>query len=313
MASHARLALLVLTCACAPGPRAAGATAAVAAAAPAARDLVEPRATDPPAEPPYDLGADRGRIEELARQELGPAVRAVVAQEAFVLIGAPGWDARALASSQALTVDAINAYFNHRFGKRPERAVAVYLFASAAPYNEYCERHLGGPCLSKYGSYHPDRRLIVMNAGLGLGTLTHELVHPIVESDFPGAPTWINEGIASLFEAPMLIGPGEITGGKNWRLPRLVGSLDAVRVEALFGMSDATFRDASEDLHYALARYLCQWLDERGWLFAFYQRWRDNVAADPTGARSFEAVTGLTPAKAQLAWASWVRRLAAPA
>jgi len=48
-----------------------------------------------------------------------------------------------------------------------------------------------------------------MNAGLGLGTLTHELIHPIVETDFPRAPTWINEGIASLFEAPMISGPAK--------------------------------------------------------------------------------------------------------
>lgn len=226
-----------------------------------------------------------------------------------MLIGAPGWDARALASSQQLTANAINAYFNHRFAKRPQRAVAVYLFASAAPYQAYCKEHMGGPCLSKYGSYHPDRRLIVMNAGLGLGTLTHELVHPIVETDFPNAPIWLNEGIASLFEAPVLTGPGEITGTKNWRLPRLMGSLASVRLDALFGMNDATFRNATEDLHYATARYLCQWLDERGWLFPFYQRWRDNFAADPTGAQAFEAVTGMTPAKANDPWAAWLRAL----
>ena len=40
-------------------------------------------------------------------------------------------------------------------------------------------------------------------------TITHELVHPIVESDFPRAPTWIDEGLASLFEAPVLPRPGE--------------------------------------------------------------------------------------------------------
>jgi hypothetical protein len=187
--------------------------------------------------------------------------------------------------------------------------VAVYLFPSAAPYQAYCKEHMGSACLSKYGSYHPDRRLIVMNAGLGLGTLTHELVHPIVETDFPNAPIWINEGIASLFEAPVLIGPGEITGTKNWRLPRLMGSLASVRLDSLFGMDDATFRNASEDLHYATARYLCQWLDERGWLFPFYQRWRDNAAGDPTGTQAFQAITGLTPAKAHDPWVAWLRTL----
>ena len=37
-------------------------------------------------------------------------------------------------------------------------------------------------------------------AGLGLGTLTHELVHPLIEADFPSAPTWLNEGIATWYQ-----------------------------------------------------------------------------------------------------------------
>jgi len=83
-------------------------------------------------------------------------------------------------------------------------------------------------------------------------------------------------------------------------------SLATVRFESLFGMEDATFRNASEDLHYATARYVCQWLDERGWLFPFYQRWRD-ATDDPSGEKSFESVTGMTPAKAHDVWISWVR------
>ena len=50
-------------------------------------------------------------------------------------------------------------------------------------------------------------------------------------------------------------------------------------------MSDATFRDDDESLHYAMARYACQWLDERGQLWSFYRAWRDDVTDDPTGER----------------------------
>src|SRR5205814_1971965 len=124
-------------------------------------------------------------------------------------------------------------------------------------------------------------RAMVMNAGLGLGTLTHELVHPLVEADFPDAPTWLNEGIASLYEAPLLPRRGEVHGAKNWRHPRLLRALGDPReraraaIDALFGMSDETFRDGDEDLHYAMARYACQWLDEKKALWDFYHRWRD--------------------------------------
>ncbi len=154
-----------------------------------------------------------------------------------------------------------------------------------------------------------------MNVGPGVGTLTHELVHPLVQADFPDAPDWIDEGIASLFERFTMPRPGEIHGTKNWRLPRLRRAL-ASRTEhglalpsALFGMSDATFRGEREDLHYATARYLCQWLDARGELWPFYQRWRDGVATDPTGERAFKLVVGTSPGDADRAWSLWVRSL----
>lgn len=171
--------------------------------------------------------------------------------------------------------------------------------------------------MSPFGFWRPDERRIVMNAAPGLGTLTHELVHPIVDADFPEAPTWINEGIASLFEAPVLGARGEIHGAKNWRLPRLTRALASksetsrARLPALFGMPDETFRDDDEDLHYAMARYACQWLDGRGKLWPFYQAWRDGFAHDPTGAKAFESVTGETPEGASAGWERWVRALGA--
>jgi hypothetical protein len=154
-----------------------------------------------------------------------------------------------------------------------------------------------------------------MNAGPGIGTLTHEIVHPLVEADFPGAPVWIDEGIASLFEAPVLPRPGEIHGAKNWRLPRLRTALASrkerseARLDALFGMPDDAFRGTDEDLHYAMARYACKWLDDRGKLWDFYRAWRDSVAEDRTGEAAFKAAVGMSPADANDAWTAWVKRL----
>ena len=39
-----------------------------------------------------------------------------------------------------------------------------------------------------------------MNIATGGGTLVHEIVHPFVEANFPGCPTWFNEGLGSLYE-----------------------------------------------------------------------------------------------------------------
>jgi hypothetical protein len=59
-----------------------------------------------------------------------------------------------------------------------------------------------------------------------MGTLTHEIVHPMLEADFPGAPEWLEEGIASPFEAPVLAARRDrgrsrwVTGESRKRLAR---------------------------------------------------------------------------------------------
>jgi|HubBroStandDraft_2_1064218.scaffolds.fasta_scaffold180509_2 hypothetical protein len=84
---------------------------------------------------------------------------------------------------------------------------------------------MGAACPARFGFYNPATREILANLGLGVKTLSHELVHPIVESDFPDAPTCLDQGIGSLFEKPVFPSPGEVHGATNWRLPRLKAAL----------------------------------------------------------------------------------------
>jgi hypothetical protein len=265
------------------------------------------------AAPLYDLPLDvAGRTEE-AKRELGKRAAVETVEDVFVLVTPAG--GASLGETKAITKRVLEAYFNGRFAKKPAKAVSVYLFPDAKPYEAYCQKRYGAECGTPYGFYRPDERRIVMNAGPGIGTLTHELVHPIVETDFPEAPEWVNEGIASLFEALSMPAAGQIHGVKNWRHPRLLRALGSAKerpeasLPTLFGMSDATFRNEDEDLHYATARYFCQWLDQQGKLWPFYQRYRENYATDPTGALSFQAITGKTPAEANDAWVRWAKRL----
>ncbi len=265
------------------------------------------------AAPLYDLPADVAARSAEARRELGQRAAVETVEDVFVFISPPGHGS--LAETTGLTKNVLRAYFNGRFSKRPSQAISVYLFPDAKPYEAYCQKHWGQACGTPFGLYRPDERRIVMNAGPGIGTLTHELVHPIVETDFPEAPQWLNEGVASLFEALSMPAPGQVHGVKNWRHPRLLRALrsakerDKASLPALFSLSDSSFRNADEDLHYATARYLCQWLDQQGKLWPFYQRYRDQHATDPTGEQSFQAVTGKSLAEANDDWAGWVKRL----
>lgn len=272
-----------------------------------------PRVEPPIPAPAYDLGADIEVRRRQAIDDLGPRTDVQLVETTFV-VAAPGGRG-SLASAVDVTRHALEAYFNGRFSKRPERAISVYLFPNAGPYEAYCKKHDSAPCISPFGYYEHGDRHIIMNVGPGIGTLTHELIHPLVETDFPKAPDWINEGIASLFEHFYFSAPGEIHGGKNWRHPRLVQALRSEKerhyssVPSIFALSDEEFRGEREDLNYASARFLCQWLDQKHLLWPFYQRWRDNYADDPSGSKSFEAVVGKTLAEADTEWSTWVLRL----
>ena len=47
-------------------------------------------------------------------------------------------------------------------------------------------------------------------------------------------------------------------------------------MDTLFGMTDDTFR-SDESLNYGRAREMLRWLLQRGQLWSFYHRWRDDL------------------------------------
>lgn len=303
-----RLLRLVLVAGCSspapPPPK----PVPVASASPAPKPIAKSEATPAePTTPPYDLDADTRTRLENAKTDVAGRVQSKIVSDVFVVAGvAPSYGPSVLLFESAMT-----GYMNGRFSKKPEHAISVYLFPDAPSYEAFCKRKYKAPCIADFGFYEPNDRYMVMNIGRGIGTLTHEIVHPLVEADFPGAPTWLNEGIASVFEQPIVPKAGEIHGGKNWRLPRLRRGLTSehVRLDQMFSMSDEAFRSDNEDLHYATARYVCQWLDERGKLWPFFQKWRDEKDKDPTGEKSFQAIVGMTPAEANAPWTKWVNAL----
>jgi hypothetical protein len=281
-----------------------------AALAPSFDAMVD--ATPPP--PAYDLEADMSAREDLAREIFGDKVRLDRVEDVFLVVGGKGMSARAYTRALKVIDKTIVAFLNNRFDVLPEQAVGIYLFATKKPYEKYCDEYYNG-CGTPYGVYYYYDRRIVMNIGPGIGTLTHELVHPVIDADFPSAPEWINEGIASLYERPSYPKAGEITGKTNWRLPRLKKAMrsktdkDLATLHRLVGMSDEVFRGDDEDLHYSMGRYFAQWMDEQDLLWPFYRTWRDDFANDPTGAATFEAIVGKTPEEATPDWVKWAKGL----
>lgn len=234
--------------------------------------------------------------------------------EVFILASPSSY--AAFPSTVALATKAAEAYFNGRITSKPRGAITVYVFGTTSSYDAFCIATEGTRCDSPLGFYDPMRRHVVVNAQNGIGSLTHEMMHPLIEADFPEAPEWFDEGIASLFGKAVFPRPGEVHGATNWRLPALKKALASPNAPVafmtrLFGMSSGEFRNAQQGLHYAMARYFCQWLDSQDKLWPFYQAWRARLGADPTGAQTFTQVVGMTPDQANPLWIAWVKSLRA--
>jgi hypothetical protein len=263
---------------------------------------------------PYDLQTDLQARTDEARRQLGTRTVVRVEGDVFVLAAlraSPKFDQAA-----DLTRQALDAFYRAgRFTKHPDRAVSAFIFDAQQPFDVHCGSRAGAEPESLFGMYTLKTRTICVNAGPGASTLVHEIVHPVIQTDFPHAPAWIDEAIASLYETPIFPKRGEIQGVTNWRLARLQRALDSaankdkVRVDALFAMSDADFRGPDIDLHYAIARFFAQWLDARKALWPFYCGWRDGYTDDRSGEKAFRAAVGKMPAEVNDEWIAWVRQL----
>ncbi|MCI0443278.1 hypothetical protein L0152_08685, partial [bacterium] len=157
-------------------------------------------------------------FEETIRQELGSDFTVKNIRKIYY-VATNGTDADLIRYTNTIARmdDHLTKYF---VKQRPLFSLKVYLFKDAGTYQSFCFKYLKEDPSTPFGFYRSDGHLLVMNIATGSGTLAHELVHPFVESDFPGAASWFNEGFASLYEQSMESN-GKMMGLVNWRLPAL--------------------------------------------------------------------------------------------
>jgi len=119
----------------------------------------------------------------------------------------------------------------------------------------------------------------------GTGTLAHELCIPCCPKTSRRAQL-VNEGFASLFEQS---GDRKADGGLRQlaaaqaqaaaqdQQGNPAGGADEDDDEQFYGEDD-------RGVHYATARYLCLYLQERQLLIPFFKEFKATAKADPTGA-----------------------------
>jgi peptidoglycan hydrolase-like protein with peptidoglycan-binding domain len=99
----------------------------------------------------------------------------------------------------------------------------------------------------------------------GYGTLLHELIHALVEADFPTAPAWLNEGLASLYERTQWR-EQKLHGLPNWRMDRM----REAKVSTLSELGDRATNVGLHSREIAEYRLLLLLMDQRDLLSDVY-------------------------------------------
>ena len=249
----------------------------------------------------------KARKAELEKKLKGQAFTVVV-EAPFVIIGDEGAAAVKKRASGFLrwTVQLLEKDY---FAKQPDKLIEVWLFGNERTYRAGAKKFFNDEPDTPYGYYSPTADALIMNIGPGAGTLSHELVHPYMEANFPNVPSWFNEGLASLYERP-IEKAGHIWGLPNWRLPNLKKQLRAKTLPPITTLLKTTrdgFYNADYD-SYAYARYLMLYLQEKGKLRDFYQKFLADKK-DLTGQAAMEDVLGEKLDTFEPKWRKWAAEL----
>ncbi len=249
-------------------------------------------------------------VQTLRRTQL-PEGFTVVVEPPFVVVGDE--DPKVVKTRAARTVRTYSrALERDYFARQPDEIYTIWLFGDAASYEGWALKLWGESPGTPYGYASDHHRALVMNIATGGGTLVHEIVHAYIATDFPDCPPWLNEGLASLYEH-VSIRDGHIHGHTNWRLAGLKTAIELDAVPSFRWLSQASAREFyGEDsgTHYAQARYLCQYLQERGVLREFYRQVRDDAGRDPSGFDTLVRVLDIDDQATFFAeWKAWVMAL----
>ena len=133
------------------------------------------------------------------------------------------------------------------------------------------------------GYYQPLDNSIVLRKGLRsvagqwyLGTAEHEMVHALMQSEYPESPLWLDEGMAALHE--VMDGNQPLD---NYRLYYLLEAIEAKNLPSVTSLldSDSDEWQTRQPLMAAMARYFCFYLQQlktnTNALKNIYQKMRD--------------------------------------
>jgi len=235
----------------------------------------------------------------------------IVVQPPFVVIGDESPD-DVREHSERTVKWAVDKLKQDYFSKDPKEILDIWLFKDAPSYERNALALFGSKPSTPFGYYSSSHKALIMNISTGGGTLVHEIVHPFIEANFPNCPSWLNEGLGSLYEQSGEV-KGHIHGYTNWRLPGLQNAIKAGRVPAfktLMGFDARSFYNDGTGTNYAQSRYLCYYLQQKGLLVKFYREFVARQKDDPSGYATLRRILGVRDMNAfKLKWEKYVLSL----
>ncbi len=237
----------------------------------------------------------------------------IVLQRPFVVVGDDSL-ATVERHSQGTIQWAVDRLKRDYFSQDPDHVITIWLFKDKQSYRQNLYDIFGSRPHTPFGYYSPTQRVLVMNIDTGGGTLVHEIVHPFMAANFPNCPSWLNEGMGSLYEQCQ-DNNGRIWGLTNWRLRGLHEALqddeyEMPSFEELCSTTTREFYREDPGTNYAQARYLCYYLQQKGLLVKYFHEFRRNADKDPTGYQTLQRVLETDDMQAfQEAWTEFVLEL----
>jgi len=190
----------------------------------------------------------------------------------------------------------IEAMTNNYVNTLPDVVTPIYLFEQFDNYKKFVldNYDIDEDDISPYGFYKISKNVIVVRYVTWKGSIIHEITHRFIRSDFPEAPSWFDEGFASLNEKATFKN-GNLIGEFSYRiipLRRAMNENTYTGLKHLMETNDEVLYGKRTSYYYAQSRYLLMYLQEKGLLEKFYKTFRDNYNKDNSGIRQLEEVTG---------------------
>ena len=149
------------------------------------------------------------------------------------------------------------------------------------------------------------------NYEYGISTYAHELVHALLGEEFPRAPAWINEGIATMVGNSRVVNSHLRYAGSPslGRMKKALEEGTMIPLSEILQLTGKDYAGRSNSLrYYDAGAQFCRFLHSRNQLLPIYRDLRDNTKNRETDVEIICRITGLRLDNLEKAWHDWLRR-----